>query len=697
MPSVAKSMSRIVGVIGAFFLLTAFATIPILDSISGWFWFWLSGAIVSFGFFLRFHFKAVKDRVGSRQALMVLNLVLLTALFLGILVIANLISQKRAFRVDLTENKFFSLSEGTIEFTKRISEEVTVTCFIPESYNVGNVSLFRYVEQKLNLMSMINPRLNYRLFDPSTVPLEKKLYGLDEYFKENPNGAAIVFEQGLKHKGEEPDKDRITLYQQDLFSTNFSRKHVSNKVKTLMIEPAIQTGINYLQGERKIVVCQRVPNGRIVSGKIFGALNYGNVEKDSEDEERLNKARQVLKSSGIRVYAQSRIMWNENAQVPDVILLSGLTEPLSSVEIINIRKMVERGAGLVVFQSLNLQGAFYGDVFLETHDILDWSKLFEVLKKGIRADKTSPIGRICSLMGGDLKKEILSIPPDEKPGRALKQRIVLGLNKLLIRTDFFDKDVFKIEEPCFELKDMERSILGADKSKINKRLLVFFHRLVIENLFPDLVQKSKSIMISINELLAPYSVELERVRTQDKGQCLGDPGTPLIMVASEHPSRKWMGEAFFPQATHVVNLKEPGKGVIFATSKGASLKFPDGTEKKNLPPASFGICEEIDRGFDKSSRVVVVGSDEFYVSEKVIAEGEIRKAWAGNFQFMVSSIEWAAHKSRDYLSSGLKDEIIEQPVLGNKSTEKTLLYIFVIVYPLIFIAIGFMVWAKRAR
>jgi len=89
-----QSYARLSGVVGAFFLLFAIASVPINDEVGFWFWLCLIVALPGLGFFVYLHYKELKKKVGSRQALMVLNLVLLVFGFLGCFAWINLIAEK---------------------------------------------------------------------------------------------------------------------------------------------------------------------------------------------------------------------------------------------------------------------------------------------------------------------------------------------------------------------------------------------------------------------------------------------------------------------------------------------------------------------------------------------------------------------------------------------------------------------------
>jgi ABC-2 type transport system permease protein len=134
----------------------------------------------TFSFNLIEIFKSKRMRFGGYAALVTLAAVV-------VLVIVNLIFQQLPIEVDMTENRFFSLSDQTIDLLDSLENEVVIyAVYSPgrESPNVIDV-LNKYVRASKKI------RLEY--IDPDKSPMFLRKYENEET---NLNNGTLIFESG---------------------------------------------------------------------------------------------------------------------------------------------------------------------------------------------------------------------------------------------------------------------------------------------------------------------------------------------------------------------------------------------------------------------------------------------------------------------------------------------------------------------
>ncbi|MEG9861832.1 MAG: Gldg family protein [Parvularculales bacterium] len=112
--------------------------------------------------------ECVMSRPVLRTALSIVALVFLAVLFLTVNVLAN--ATLRGVRLDLTESRLFTLSEGTIEILTHLDEPVSLTLYFSEKQATGYPSLHAWglqVRDMLEEMALVsNGKLQLEIVDP---------------------------------------------------------------------------------------------------------------------------------------------------------------------------------------------------------------------------------------------------------------------------------------------------------------------------------------------------------------------------------------------------------------------------------------------------------------------------------------------------------------------------------------------------
>ena len=180
----------------AFIALFLYIVLPELKSVSA------SLALVCLIngiFFVVANGTELKKSLSSRSALYGANTIILTSIFLGILIFANLLAFRHKHRFDFTEGGYFTLAPQTIKFISNLPREVTLTAFFqtdsPEKIAFTNL-ISGYLEE--------TDKIKLQYIDPDKNPSATKQYGVTTY-------GTIALESGAKEtKIQNPTEENIT-------------------------------------------------------------------------------------------------------------------------------------------------------------------------------------------------------------------------------------------------------------------------------------------------------------------------------------------------------------------------------------------------------------------------------------------------------------------------------------------------------
>ncbi len=92
-------------------------------------------------------------------------------IILALLVIVNILGNKYHFKIDLTQNKIYSLSDASIKLIKKINDNLIVKCFfssnLPENYEINK----RYLKDLLEeYRSYSNGKIKFEFINPDSSP-----------------------------------------------------------------------------------------------------------------------------------------------------------------------------------------------------------------------------------------------------------------------------------------------------------------------------------------------------------------------------------------------------------------------------------------------------------------------------------------------------------------------------------------------
>ena len=134
----------------------------------------------------------VRTSLTGRTARYGTNSVLMTAAFIGIMVMLNVLSVNHYRRWDVTATQQFSVSEQTIGILKGLQEPIKVTGFFStqNQYEVQSADALRNL---LTSFQAYTDKLSFQFVDPDVKPGLARQYGITSY-------GTVVFERGDKRQ-----------------------------------------------------------------------------------------------------------------------------------------------------------------------------------------------------------------------------------------------------------------------------------------------------------------------------------------------------------------------------------------------------------------------------------------------------------------------------------------------------------------
>ena len=197
-------------------------------------------------FFLVSEGSTLKKFFSSRSALHGTNAIILTSVFLGILIFANLLIHRHKQRFDLTEGNLFTLAPQTKKFVAALPREVKLTAFfqIETAEKIAFTNLIAgYLEE--------TDKIEIAYIDPDKNPAVTKQYGVTTY-------GTIVLESGTKEtKIQNPNEENLTnallkVTRDEQKTIYFLEGHGENQINSLENE-GYQTAKTNLEQDGFIV------------------------------------------------------------------------------------------------------------------------------------------------------------------------------------------------------------------------------------------------------------------------------------------------------------------------------------------------------------------------------------------------------------------------------------------------------------
>jgi ABC-type uncharacterized transport system involved in gliding motility auxiliary subunit len=145
--------------------------------------------VVCFLVFLYFKFGLVRQAVTSRTARYGSNALVMTLAFIAIIGVLNFLGQRYHYRLDVTANKAFTLSDQTIQVLQNLKEPIQAIAF----FTPDNVQGQQDATDRLREYARVTDKLTYRFVDPFAEPQ------IANDYKVQFDGT-VVFERGTRRE-----------------------------------------------------------------------------------------------------------------------------------------------------------------------------------------------------------------------------------------------------------------------------------------------------------------------------------------------------------------------------------------------------------------------------------------------------------------------------------------------------------------
>lgn len=157
----------------------------------------LSAGLASALVYAAYNLSRLKSFINKRATQHVGNALAVSILLVGIVVMLNYIFNKHNYRIDLTENKQFSLADQTIKVLQNLEEDINVTAFFQSAQQT-------FVDDMITEYRYYSDKLQYRFFDPNKNPEVAANYGVQAY------GVVFLEAEGRSEKIETFSEQALT-------------------------------------------------------------------------------------------------------------------------------------------------------------------------------------------------------------------------------------------------------------------------------------------------------------------------------------------------------------------------------------------------------------------------------------------------------------------------------------------------------
>ncbi len=164
------------GLLGAVLVATGGIVYSITDEMGtlplALIWVGLLGLLI----FSYVHFSAIRDVIGRRTTRYGMNMAVMIAIFLVIIGLIGVASVRYKVRVDLTENKRYSLSPHTVKILRSLDRDVEAIAFYRSDERTRQA-----MHDLLTEYAYYSPKFNFWFVDPDKRPLEAAKYEVTSY------------------------------------------------------------------------------------------------------------------------------------------------------------------------------------------------------------------------------------------------------------------------------------------------------------------------------------------------------------------------------------------------------------------------------------------------------------------------------------------------------------------------------------
>lgn len=250
-------------------------------------------ALVNLILFVLLDWTLIQRGLRGRAARYGTNTVVLSAIFLGILVFANLISHRHKHRFDITEEGYYTLAPQTRKIISTLPRKVKLTAFF-QTETPGKDEFQNLIEGYLELTDQIE----LKFIDPDKNPAITKQYGVTTY-------GTVAFESGKQE----------------------------TKVKAVTEESLTNALLKVIRDEEKT---------------IYFLDGHGEKNIDAMDNEGYSTTKSALEKSGYKV---KKLLLLQSGAIPenaDLVVINGPDKPVLEKEIKVLEGYLNKGGSLFI-------------------------------------------------------------------------------------------------------------------------------------------------------------------------------------------------------------------------------------------------------------------------------------------------------------------------------------------------------------
>ncbi|MBA5865076.1 MAG: hypothetical protein GDA67_00085 [Nitrospira sp. CR1.3] len=239
------------------------------------------------------HFQSLKTFSSRRSTRMGANSLIMVALMIGILTIANFLAARHSLRWDFSENQNFSLAPQTHRVLRSLPRDVKITVFTREK-DPG----YQSYKERLDSYRQASSKIAVEFIDPERQPKSAQSYGITRT-------DTAIFESGA----------------QTIRVTNPSEAELTGAL--MRVSKDEKKRILFLEG-------------------------HGEHSLDDRERSGFSSARDLLTRQGYEVNTISLLT---KTGVPDrtaILALAGPRKPITTEELDRIRVYIERGGRLLL-------------------------------------------------------------------------------------------------------------------------------------------------------------------------------------------------------------------------------------------------------------------------------------------------------------------------------------------------------------
>ncbi len=171
-----KMVFLVLGILAPFLMVIGGITYAITGEMSTFPLTMIWIGLLSLLLFVYTYFAEIREFIAKRSTKYAFNTAIMTMIFMLIVGLIGIMSVKYKLRVDLTENKRYTLSSQTVKILQSLKNDVEAIAFYRSDERTRQA-----MHDLLKEYSYYSRRFSFRFVDPDKSPAEAVKYGVTSY------------------------------------------------------------------------------------------------------------------------------------------------------------------------------------------------------------------------------------------------------------------------------------------------------------------------------------------------------------------------------------------------------------------------------------------------------------------------------------------------------------------------------------